>query len=102
MQAGTLMSVWAEMTDPKGSRLDLKQVLVLFPEQAPLVKRLAMESEAFRSICEDYALASSTLARLSAAGDAERNATVLSDYLLLVADLERDIAAALRSASEAG
>ena len=87
------------MADPEDSRLDLKQVLALFPEQAALVRRLATESEVFQSICEDYVLASSTLARLSAAGD-ERNARVEADYQSLVADLESDIAAALHRATE--
>ncbi len=89
------------MPDPEASRIDLTQVLERFPTRAALIKRLSSENEAFRGICEDFALARSTLARLSTLAEPERNATVIADYESVVADLERDITAALQRADAA-
>lgn len=86
------------MPDPETSRPYLTQVLESFPGHEALVRRLASENEGFRGLCEDLALARTTLDRLSALADTERNAAILSDYRSVVADLENDIAAALRRA----
>ena len=88
------------MPDQKALRLDLTHVLERFPDRVALVRRLASENEVFRSICEDFELARSTLVKLSTLPESDRNPAVLSDYESVVADLEKDIAAALRSADQ--
>jgi hypothetical protein len=90
------------MTDSEMTGLDMALVLGRFSERPALVRRLAMESEAFRSLCEDFALAANTLAQLNGRQDRDRHAAVISDYVLLVADLEKDIAAALGDAEAEG
>ena len=90
------------MPEPEASRLDLTQVLERFPDRAALIGRLLGESDAFRGLCEDFALARSTLARLLSVAEHERNVPVISDYESVVAELESDIATALRRADAAG
>jgi hypothetical protein len=90
------------MTDSEMTGLDLAQVLARFPDRAALVAQLANGSETFRSLCEDYVLASTTLARLSSAGEAERRSPIVEDYQLIVAELEKEIAATLSDAAAAG
>lgn len=86
------------MPDPEVLPPDLTAVIERFPERAALVRRLATEDETFRGICEDFALACSTMVRLSALSDADRNPAVVADYELLIADLEKDIADAIQQA----
>lgn len=87
------------MTDPEGSRLDLTQVLELFPDHAARIRRLAVVDETFSSICEDYALAKATLAHLEAFEATDQRAAEIADYRDLVADLEREIGVALKDAT---
>jgi hypothetical protein len=92
----------APMTDSDDAGFDLEQIIERFPDRAALVTRLAHESEAFRSLCDDFTLAWGTLARLDGQEDRKRHAAVISDYIFLVAELERDIAAALDDAVARG
>ena len=87
------------MADPEGVRLDLRQVLELFPDQNSLVRRLVVVDETFRSICEDYALAKATLATLEAGKPTDQQAAELADYRVLIADLERELGEALKNAT---
>lgn len=89
------------MPDLEASRLDLTHVLERFPERVALIERLASENDSFRGLCEDFALAISTLGRLSKLAEPERNATIIADYESVVAELERDIATALQHADAA-
>jgi hypothetical protein len=65
-----------------------------FPQQAELVQRLARESEAFLSLCEDYTLLIETLAQLRMRHDPGSRSAV-DDYLGYLLELELDIADAL-------
>lgn len=85
------------MSEPEATRLDLTPVLDRFPDDAKLVRRLSVESEAFRGMCEDYALARTTLAQLEALAQ-EGEHPRISDYRTLVEDLEKEIVNALRDA----
>jgi hypothetical protein len=86
------------MSDPEGSRLDLSQVFERFPEDVARIRRLVLADDSFAGICEDYALARTTLARLEQPGEAEGHGEEVADYRTLVADLEREVAEALRHA----
>jgi hypothetical protein len=81
------------------SPVDTSQLLERFPEDAALVIRLLVEDEVFRSVCEDYTLARVTLARLNETHPV-REPPELVEYRRLVADLEREIAGALRNAKQ--
>lgn len=86
------------MAEMEGADVELGHVLERFPDRAALVRQLVLVDATFASICEDYALASATLARLEALPPAEQAGTEIADYRTLVADLEREIAEALRNA----
>lgn len=78
------------MSQPEASPLHIERVLERFPEDAGLIRRLAMESETFEGACEDYALACATLSQLLSA---ERNGRHprLADYQSLVEELEAEL-----------
>ena len=66
-------------------------VLDRFPAHAEAVEKLLSESESFRSLCQDLALAIQAVRRFSAQrqpGDATR----MAEYATLVEELEREIA----------
>lgn len=84
------------MSGPETSREDLSEVLERFPAHADDIRRLAAESETFRNICEDYALAQAMLARLEAALKTEGTADKLLEYRALASELEENIAAVLQ------
>lgn len=86
------------MSDSDASRLDLTEVLARFPHCAPLIRRLVVADESFWSVCEDYALARATLAKLQARPQDDQDAEKVAEYVALVADLEREITEALRRA----
>jgi hypothetical protein len=78
------------MSDSAASRLQIERVLERFPEDAGLIRRLAVESETFQGACEDYALACATLSqlrRLSQEGGHPR----MADYQSLVEELEKEL-----------
>ena len=82
------------MTD-SAARLTLAHVLGRFPEDALLIRRLVLADPAFRSACEDYALARETLTRFEALPE---KPTEVADYVSVIAALEDEIAADLRNA----
>jgi hypothetical protein len=61
-----------------------------FPGDIQLVIRLAVESEDFRSICEDLALAVETLRQLDKQDPGKDSATTL-EYRALVQELDQEI-----------
>lgn len=84
------------MSDPEGRRLELTQVLERFPDSAALIRRLVIADEHFASICEDYGLATATLAALREPPERRQDHAKIAEYALLVTDLEREVAEALR------
>jgi hypothetical protein len=68
----------------------VKHVMDRFPAEADLVLRCALESESFRSLCEDYALALEALRRLEAF-DRHMVESRIADYRVLMRELEREI-----------
>ena len=87
------------MPGPTASPVDTTQLLGRFPEDTALIIRLLAENEVFRSVCEDYTLARVTLARLKGTHQAHETPELV-EYRRLVADLEREIAGALRNAKQ--
>jgi hypothetical protein len=66
----------------------------LFPERAEEIPRLALSSDAFRTVCEDYSMAVEALKGLEIRNhpmDLER----ILEYRALIRDLERDLREAL-------
>ena len=62
----------------------------LFPERAEDIPRLALQNDAFRSICEDYGMALEALNRLEVRNhplDLEK----ILEYRALISDLEREL-----------
>ena len=78
------------MTDLGAARSDLAQVLGRFPQAAPLIRRLALADQSFRSLCEDYTLARDTLARFQAMPDAQQRPEI-AEYLPVIAEIESEI-----------
>jgi hypothetical protein len=73
----------------------LSRVAARFPDKALLIRRLFLANDAFRTICEDYALAQDTLVRFENEPDAEHRPEVM-DYQSVVSGLESEIAALLQ------
>lgn len=74
----------------------VRRVIERFPESAEAIADLAGDSEAFRSICEDYDLGLATLRQFEAQfGD---NRQRIAEYRTLLLDLEREIELALTKA----
>jgi hypothetical protein len=86
------------MTGTSATRLNLAYVLARFPEHALRIRQLVLADQAFRSVCEDYALARETLARFEALPEAEKKPAEVADYVSVIAALEDEIAADLRGA----
>ena len=79
----------------------LKPALDRFPGDRPLLLRLFVADEAFRAVCEDYALALDRLAAFRVApqfGDA----AALKDYETLVSELEAELSALVTRARTTG
>ena len=83
----------------EASRLDLAQVLTRFPNSAAQIRRLVLADKGFRCICEDYALARATLTKLERSEPAKKYAKEITDYQVLISDLEREISEVLRNAT---
>jgi hypothetical protein len=75
----------------------VSQLLERFPEDAALVARMFVESDGFRGMCEDLVLAKSTLVELESF-QRGREPTKIAEYRQLVADLEGEIAEAIKNA----
>ena len=93
------------MSGPATMPPEVRHVIDRFPAQADLIVRLAAQSETFRAICEDYALAVETLQRFEALGRAqlENKAQVehkIADYRGIVLDLAQEIERSLAMGSE--
>jgi hypothetical protein len=68
----------------------LRQVIERFPEHARAARLLLLASPAFRSVCEDYALALDGLARFERLDGAGGRAEI-ADYRAAIAGLEAEI-----------
>jgi hypothetical protein len=77
------------------------QVAQRFPKQAELIEKLTLESEAFRSLCEDYTMVVQSLAQLRDRQLAA-NDEAAEDYSGYRLELELDIADALATWSGPG
>lgn len=80
-------------------RFDLKPLLERFPDDAILTRRLCLADQEFRSICEDYLRARHTLTRLQSSSNVGQELTI-ADYLSVIAALEEEIVALLRTARD--
>lgn len=67
----------------------LSFVLRLFPDATAVVRRLYLANDEFRGICEDYALACTSLERLKAV--ATPRPDEIDDYRAVLEDLEREL-----------
>jgi len=79
-----------DMVDPTQMPILVKHVMDRFPADAELVLRCALESERFRSLCEDYALALEASRRLESV-DRQIVESRIADYRALMSDLEQEI-----------
>jgi hypothetical protein len=85
------------MADVTGSAA-LAEVARCFPRHRSVIETLARASSEFRSLCDDYAVAATTLRLLEASrepGTQER----VAEYRELVAELAREISSSLVGAS---
>jgi hypothetical protein len=82
------------MSEPKRPPSDVGPVLKFFPEDSALVARMYAESADFRGICEDLILADGALVRLETLRP-DREPAKIAEYRQLVAELRKEIAAAL-------
>lgn len=62
----------------------------LFPDWAEEVSRLALRSEAFRNICDDYGMAVDALGLLEVR-NLPQDVEKIQEYRLLVQDLEKEL-----------
>lgn len=74
-----------------------QHVIDRFPQQAQLISKLLVESEEFRSLCEDHALVVETIARLESE-ERDRAEGLIREYRDFLLELELDIADALTAA----
>ena len=65
-------------------------VIERFPECAVLVRRLYLGDERFRAICEDYALALTSLRNFEERADADVRPEI-DDYRSLIQELEDEL-----------
>jgi hypothetical protein len=62
----------------------------LFPDRAEEVSRLALRSEAFRTICEDYGMAVEALETIEVR-NLPQDVEKMHEYRVLILDLEREL-----------
>jgi hypothetical protein len=88
-----------EVVNPAEMPILVKHVMDRFPADAELVLKCALESERFRSLCEDYALALEASRRLESLERpiVERR---IADYRALMSDLEQEIQRTLQTRRE--
>lgn len=77
------------MTDSESSLQSLMPILLRFPSDSAVIRRLVLEDEGFRILAEDYLLAHNTLLRLKK--QAEPKAEFIQEYAMILRDLEGDI-----------
>lgn len=68
----------------------LAKVRQLFPERGEAVSELALRSETFRSLCEDYGLAMETLRQMELR-NRPQDVEKMHDYRRLLHELEREL-----------
>lgn len=68
-------------------------VVRLFPRESANVRRLYLADTEFRSICDDYALARDSLARLTSRRPQGAGQTIaeIEEYRRVIADLETEL-----------
>jgi hypothetical protein len=79
----------------------LARALARFPEQAPVLRRLASVDGEFREICFEYELAQASLARFEARPDAAERPEV-DEYRTMIAELESEIGRCIGEALPGG
>jgi len=87
------------VTVPERLPFDMSQLLERFPGDAALIGRLLVQDDAFRNVCEDFVLAKSTLVKLDTF-QRRQQAAKIAEYRQLVAELEDEIAEALKHAKQ--
>ena len=70
------------------------RVRKLFPDRSEEVSRLALRSEAFRTICEDYGMAVEALELLQVR-NLPQDVDKVQEYRVLIQDLEKELQYAL-------
>jgi len=75
------------------------QLLERFPSDAPLMERLLVENDTFRTLCEDLALARAMLVKLESF-QSKRETAKIAEYHQLAAELENEISEVLRCAKQ--
>ena len=80
----------AIMADPAETPISIRYVTGRFPADGDLILRCAQTDSAFRSLCEDYALALEVVRRLVGV-ERQKVESRIAEYRALVADLESDI-----------
>jgi hypothetical protein len=79
------------MEQADAAHTGLTQAIDRFPNQAALLRRMVLKDHAFRSLCEDYALARASLAAFEARPDAAERPEI-TDYRAVITELEGEIA----------
>jgi hypothetical protein len=88
------------MTHAARGRIDLAQIVERCAADVAEVRQLLLRDETFRTICEDHALASETLAMFERLPASEAQALEIAEYRELIVELEREIKGALRAFRE--
>jgi hypothetical protein len=78
------------MAGSQAKRLDLSRLFARFPEDSALVRRLMLRDETFRTICEEYVLACTSLSWFEALPDGHLRREV-ADFRALIPGLEIEI-----------
>lgn len=79
------------------ARLNLEQIIKRFPGKGALIRRLALKDEVFRTICEEYTLARTSLSWFEGRPDASERPEI-ADYKSVIAGLEDEITEILQNA----
>ncbi len=77
--------------------VEMHQLLRRFPDDAAVLARLLGMDDSFRNVCEDYALAENTLARLERFQGPQQLPRI-AEYRQLLSELASEIAKAIESA----
>lgn len=85
------------MKEAQNTRRDFDLVMAMHPQQAAVVRRLLLKSAEFREMCDDYLLVRKMITELEGKASPDI-AHSREEYTQLAADLEREIARALKSA----
>ena len=83
-----------QMEDTGQTRRVIQRLVARFPDKAQEIRRAAVGDHNFRDVCEDLAIALSTLARFEARPDAV-NCLEIPEYKALILELEDEISVCL-------